>query len=127
MQENKFGFAEIVDTVGDMALAEFEANKEFAGKKFDLIKFLTFSLGRYSTLKEAYEDWPTFTKEVGDLTPEESMQAVEAVNAKLSDEVKAKSRLYRVFLFAAFGYKNTNTVVELGKEQLALGAAIFAK
>ena len=126
MQENKYGFAEVVDTVTDLAKAEVKSYEIFKGK-FDVVKVITWALGEYPTIKEAYEDWPVFEQEVTDLMADEGMQAIQAISEKLSEEEKTKSRIYKLAVFSAVGYKNTTTVIELGKEQLALGAAIFAK
>lgn len=126
MQENKFGYDEIVDTVSDMAKAEVKAYDTFKGK-FDLARALTWAIGEYATIKEAYEDFGVFEQEVKDLLADEGMQAIQAISEKLTADEKSRSRIYKIAVFSAFGYKNTITVIELGEQQLSLGRAIFAK
>jgi hypothetical protein len=124
--ENKFGYDEIVDTVSDMAKAEVKAYDTFKGK-FDLARALTWAIGEYATIKEAYEDFETFEAQIKDLFADEGMEAIAAIGSKLTEDEKGRSRLYKIALFAAFGYKNTTTVIELGEQQLALGRSIFEK
>lgn len=126
MNENKFGYDEIVDTVSDAVKAETKAYAVFKDD-FDLVKALTWAIGEYGTIKEAYEDWPVFEQEIKDLFADEGIQALEAIKSKLTEEEMSKSRIYKLALFSAVGYKSTTTIIELGREQLALGAAIFAK
>jgi hypothetical protein len=125
MAEGTRGFAEIVDTVTDAIKAELGAVEAFKGK-FEAVKVITWAFNNYPTVKEAFDDWPVFEAEIKDLFADEGIQALEAISQNLTDEQKAKSRLYKVVQFAAVGYKNTLDVIELGKQQLALGAAIFA-
>lgn len=119
------GFAEIVDTVTDAIKAELGAVEAFKGK-FEAVKVITWAFNNYPTVKEAFDDWPIFEAEIKDLFADEGVQALQAISERLSEEEKRKSRLYKVVQFAAVGYKNTLDVIELGKQQLALGAAIFA-
>lgn len=126
MQENKFGFAEIVDTVSDACKAEVKAYDVFKGK-FDLVPVLTWAIGEYGTIKEAIEDWPVFEQEIKDLFADEGISALDQIKANLTEKEISNSRIYKLAVFSAVGYKNTTTVIELGREQLALGAAIFAK
>ena len=123
---NKFGYQEIIDTVVDMATAETKAYSIFEGK-FELTKALTWAIGEYATIKEAFEDFGTFEQEIRDLTPAESLEAIEAISSQLSEDQKGKSRIFKAALFAAIGYQNTTAVIEMGKNQLALGADIFSK
>lgn len=125
-QENKFGFAEVVDTVSDACKAEVKAYDVFKGE-FDLVPALTWAIGEYGTIKEAIEDWPVFEQEIKDLFADEGIQALEAIKANLTEREIEESRIYKLAVFSAVGYKNTTTVIELGREQLALGAAIFEK
>lgn len=124
--ENKFGYDEIVDTVSDMAKAEVKAYDTFKGK-FDLARALTWAIGEYATIKEAYEDFATFEQQVKDLSADEGMQAIEAISEKLTADEMNRSRIYKLALFGGVGYKNTITVIDLGEQQLALGRDIFAK
>lgn len=124
-QEEQRGFAEIVDTLTDAIQAEVKAQNIFQGK-FDAIKAVTWALQEYPTIKEAVEDWPVFEAEIKDLFVDEGVQVMTQVEANLSAEEKEKSRLLRVARFASAGYANTVTIIELGKQQLALGADIFA-
>ena len=126
MAENNFGYDEVVDTVTDLVKAEVKAYSVFKGK-IDLAKVITWALGEYPNIKEAVEDWPVFEQQVTDLFADEGLQALEAISRNLSDAEKDQSRLYKLAVFGAVGYKNTITVIELGKQQLELGAAIFAK
>lgn len=123
--ENTRGFAEIVDTVTDAIKMELAAVEAFQGK-FETVKVITWAFNNYPNVKEAFDDWPVFEAEIKDLFAEEGIEALEAIGRNLSEEEKEKSRLYKVVSFAAVGYKNTLDVIELGKQQLALGAAIFA-
>jgi len=125
MAQGKFGFTEIVDTLTDAVRAEMKARETFKGK-IDIIRVATFVLDQYPKVKEAVEDWPTFEAEIKDLFSDEGIQALEAIQANLTVDEMTKSRVLRVIRFAAQGYKNTVTVIDLGREQLALGAAIFA-
>lgn len=127
MEENKFGYDEIVDTVSDAVKAEVRAYDVFKGKKFDIAKALTWAIGEYGTIKEAYEDWEVFEAQIKDLNDTEAIEAIAQIAAKLTDEEKAKSRIFKFAVFSATGYKNTIAIIKMGKEQLRLGEAIFAK
>lgn len=122
----KFGYQEVIDTIVDMSKAETKAYGIFKGK-FELTKALTWAIGEYATIKEAFDDFGTFEKEIRDLTPAESLEAIGAISSQLSDEQKQSSRIFKAALFAAIGYQNTTAVIEMGKNQLALGADIFSK
>lgn len=126
MEENKFGYDEIVDTISDLIDAEVKAYEIFKDK-FDIAKALTWAIGEYATIKEAFDDFAVFEAQMKDLFADEGMRAIEAIAQNLTEAQRNKSRLYKLALFSATGYRNTITIIELGREQLALGAAIFAK
>lgn len=125
MAQGNYGFAEIVDTVTDAVKMELEAVQAFQGK-FEVVKVITWAFNNYPKVKEAVDDWAQFEAEIKDLFAEEGVAALEAITRNLSEEEMAKSRIFKLVQFSAVGYKNTLDVIELGKQQLALGAAIFA-
>lgn len=84
--ENKFGFAEVVDTFSDVINAVTAFIATVSGG-FNLLKFLQFALAEYPNLQEVVEDFDTFLKELADLTPQEALDAVGQIDARTDGPV----------------------------------------
>lgn len=84
MAQNKFGYAEVVDTFADLinAVVGFLGVTEGG---FNLIVFLQYALKTYPDLKEMVDDFGTFSAELLDLTPQEALDAVGEIDGRTPD------------------------------------------
>lgn len=78
-QENKYGITEVVDTLSD-AIRFMDRVEDTVS---DGVQFLDgmVLLSEFPTLKELYDDFPVFKRELLDLTPEESAEVYTQVAA----------------------------------------------
>lgn len=90
MTQNKFGYAEVVDTLSDLINAIVAFLAAIKGK-FNLVNFLQFAIAEYSTIQEAVEDFGTFVQELKDLTAQEALNAVAEIEAKTDDHPVANT------------------------------------
>lgn len=101
---NKFGYDEIVDTFVDVITALVAFLALWQGK-FNLMAFLNWAMGNYPRIQEAVNDFGTFTKQLGDLTAEESKAAAaEIANQVPNDKVAQRIARFLTGLALLHGF-----------------------
>ncbi len=94
-QENKFGYDEVTDTLGDLIEAAGPNGIRSAfkkGQKFELVKFLIEAAEVYPTVNEMINDFATFWAQTKDLLPQESLSVIGSIKVRFPqpDPVQAK-------------------------------------
>ena len=100
----KFGVSEIVDTLQDAMKMETDIIESASDGRYTVVEALTDGVQNYPRIAEAINDWPTFSKEIGDYSQEENNRLVELVGAGFSDEQKESSYVFGVITFATQGF-----------------------
>ena len=93
----KFGYDEVVDTLGWFVHAVGPDGIRDAippkGTKFDLVRFLFAAANEYPKIKEAVEDAATFWAELKDLFPTESKAVVDALRSRFPSPDKVQEEV----------------------------------
>lgn len=99
---DKFGKAEVQDTLGDVveAVGPNGIRSAFQGK-FELVKFLIEAAEVYPTIREAIDDFPVFWQEFKDLTPQESLEVVAGIKARHPEPDEVQKTVINVLENAA--------------------------
>lgn len=125
MAENKFGYAEVVDTFVDLINAATAFAASVAGG-FNLVKFLSFALDKYPDLQEAVQDFGTFTAEFLDLTAQEGLNAVGEIEQRVNPSPIA-TKVVGFLKICAVSYSFIDRTVSGAKGIVDMTKQLFAK